>query len=183
MQTAIKTVIKTTREDYLIAGLAALAISIHIAESALPAPLPGVKPGLANVITLLVLCRFGWRAAAWVSLLRVLVGSILMGSFLSPTFFLSASGALASILALGVLYAFSRYLPGSRIGPLGLGLVAAMAHMSGQFWLAYALFVPHQGILSLYPPLMTLAAALGLLGGVLTCMLMKAQWQGQADPA
>jgi len=160
--------IQTTRDDYLIAGFTALAITIHIAESALPSPLPGIKPGLANVVTLLVLCRYGWRMAAWVSLLRVLVGSILIGTFLSPAFFLSAAGALASVAILGVLVAMARLFPSWAVGPIGLGLAAALAHMTGQFWLAYLLFVPHSGLLTLYPVLMSLAAVLGVLGGWLT---------------
>lgn len=160
--------IQTTRDDHLIAGFTALAITIHIAESALPSPLPGIKPGLANVVTLLVLCRYGWRMAAWVSLLRVLVGSILIGTFLSPAFFLSAAGALASVAMLGLLVAVSRALPAWAPGPMGLGLAAALAHMSGQFWLAYVLFVPHSGLLMLYPLLMSLAAILGVLSGWLT---------------
>ena len=59
--------INTTHADHRIAWLAALAITIHIVESALPSPLPGVKPGLANVVTIVVLWRYGWAAAAWVS--------------------------------------------------------------------------------------------------------------------
>jgi len=160
--------IQTTRDDHLIAGFAALAITIHIAESALPSPLPGIKPGLANVVTLMVLCRYGWKMAAWVSLLRVLVGSILIGTFLSPTFFLSASGALTSVAVLGLLFGISRALPGWAVGPLGYGVAAALAHMSGQFWAAYFVFVPHSGLLALYPLLMTLAAVLGIVSGLLT---------------
>jgi heptaprenyl diphosphate synthase len=56
--------IQTTVEDHRIAWLAALAITIHIMESAIPAPLPGLKPGLANVITIIVLLQFGWASAA-----------------------------------------------------------------------------------------------------------------------
>ena len=44
--------IQTTAEDHRIAWLSALAITIHIMESAIPAPLPGLKPGRANVITI-----------------------------------------------------------------------------------------------------------------------------------
>lgn len=173
--------IQTTRDDHLIAGLTALAITIHIAESALPSPLPGIKPGLANVVTLLVLCRYGWRMAAWVTLLRVLVGSILIGTFLSPTFFLSASGAIASVTVLGLLSVFSsnrkthhkspgesQTLSSWAIGPIGLGVAAAMAHITGQFWVAYTLFVPHPGILTLFPVLLALASILGIVSGILT---------------
>jgi heptaprenyl diphosphate synthase len=159
--------IQTTREDHLVAWFAALAITIHMAESALPSPLPGVKPGLANVVTLMVLCRYGWRMAVWVALLRVLVGSILLGTFLSPTFFLSASGAIASVAVLGLAHALSQAIPAWGVGPVGFGVLAALAHMSGQFWTAYALFVPHAALLHLYPLLMSLAAVLGMVGGIL----------------
>lgn len=160
--------IQTTRDDHLVAALAALAITIHIAESALPSPLPGIKPGLANVVTLLVLCRYGWRLAAWVSLLRVLVGSILIGTFLSPTFFLSVSGALASIIMLGLLHNASRAFPKWEVGPIGMGIAAAMTHMTGQFWIAYTLFIPHSGILRLFPILLALSTVLGIISGLLT---------------
>ena len=61
--------------------LAALAITIHILESAVPTPLPGIKPGLANVVTVITLALFGWRIAAWVTLLRVLAASLLTGTY------------------------------------------------------------------------------------------------------
>src|SRR3569832_784692 len=62
-------------DDRRIARLAALAIGLTLAEAALPSPVPGVKPGLANIVILLVLLQYGWRAAAWVSGLRVLADS------------------------------------------------------------------------------------------------------------
>ena len=48
-------------DDRRIARLAALAIGLTLAEAALPSPLPGVKPGLANIVVLLVLLQYGWR--------------------------------------------------------------------------------------------------------------------------
>lgn len=157
-----------SRDDYLIAGLAALAIVIHVAESALPTPLPGAKPGLANVITVAVLLLFGWRAAMWVSLLRVLVGSIVVGTFLSPTFVLSLTGALAAMAALGLAWAISP----RALGPIGYCLLAAMAHMAGQFYAAYLLFIPHPALFGLLPVLMTLAVCFGLVSGIIVHGLM-----------
>ncbi|MDP1708509.1 MAG: Gx transporter family protein [Gammaproteobacteria bacterium] len=159
------TAFTTTREDHLIAWLTALAICIHIAESALPSPLPGIKPGLANVVTIAVLLRYGWRMAAWITLLRVLVGSLLLGTFLSPTFILSLSGAVCGILALGVAHALSTRLPGTGLGALGYSMLAALAHMAGQFFVAYALFIPHPALLHLLPVLMTAALLFGLVSG------------------
>ncbi len=155
----------TTRDDHLIAWLTALAVCIHIVESVLPSPLPGIKPGLANVVTIAVLVRYGWRMAAWVTLLRVLVGSLLLGSFLSPTFILSLSGALCGIVALGAARALSPCLPGAELSALGYSMLAALAHMAGQFFVAYALFIPHPALLHLLPVLMTAALLFGLVSG------------------
>lgn len=161
-----------TREDRLVAGYAALAIVIHVLEAGFPSPVPGVKPGLANAVTLIVLLRHGWRMAAWVALLRVLVGSLLVGSFMAPGFWLSASGAAVSLLALGAGYLWNRALPPLRLSALGLSIVAALAHMAGQFAVAYGVFVPHPGLLRLLPLLMTAALLFGAITGLVAQALL-----------
>jgi hypothetical protein len=82
-------ILRPSAEDHRVARHAAAAIVLTVAEAAIPLPLPGVKPGLANIIVLVVLARWGWREAVWVALLRVLVSSLLLGQFLAPGFFLS----------------------------------------------------------------------------------------------
>jgi heptaprenyl diphosphate synthase len=158
-----------SREDQRIAWLTALAITIHIAESALPSPLPGVKPGLANGVTIAVLLRYGWQTAAWVNLLRVVAGSLLQGTFLSPTFFLSLGGAVASTALLGLLSLW----PGRGCGALGYSVAAALAHMTAQVWLAYWLFIPHPGLLHWLPILLSAAWLFGLINGIVVFHLMK----------
>lgn len=161
--------IETNHQDRLIAGFAALAISIHLLESALPSPIPGIKPGLANLVTLYVLMRHGWRLAVNVSLLRVLAGSLLLGSFLSPTFSLSLAGAIASLIILGVAW----HIPGKPFGPVGLSILAALAHMTAQIVTAYLLFIPHTALFTLLPLLLTAALISGTLGGILVSKIIK----------
>ena len=160
--------LSTTRDDHRIAWFTALAITIHIAESALPTPLPGIKPGLANVVTIAVLVKFGWKMAAWVNLLRVVAGSLLIGTFLSPTFIMSLSGALASTLTLIIL----AQLPGRGCSPLGYSVAAAMVHMLVQFLVAYQLFIHHAGIFNLLPILMTAAFIFGMMSGIIATMML-----------
>ncbi len=162
-QITLKITVQTTREDHLVALLAALAITIHIAESALPSPIPGAKPGLANVITIVCLSLYGWRIAAWVALLRVLVGSLLLGTFLSPTFVLSLVGAVAS---LAVLWLATK-IPGKGFSAIGFSLLASMTHMTSQFWVAYLLFIPHEGLFHLLPVLLTISIIFGLTSGII----------------
>ncbi len=159
----MKITIQTTREDHLVAWLAALAITIHIAESALPSPIPGAKPGLANIITIVCLTLYGWRVAAWVSVLRVLVGSLMLGTFLSPAFALSLAGAIASLATLWL----ASLVPGRGFGPIGFSLLASMAHMASQFWIAYLLFIPHEGLFHLLPVLLTISVIFGLTSGII----------------
>lgn len=155
--------IQTTHEDHRIAWLTALAISIHALESALPSPLPGLKPGLANVITIVVLIQFGWRTAAWVSCLRVLCGSLLLGTFLSPAFIMSLGGAASSMAVLW----FACRLPGYGFSAVGYGILAALAHMTGQFTLAWLLFIPNIAVWRLFPILLTAALLFGIVSGII----------------
>lgn len=155
--------------DRLVAGFAALAIAIHILEAAFPSPLPGIKPGLANVVTLVVFVRHGLATAAWVAGLRVLVGSLLVGTFMSPTFLLSASGAAAALAAL----AAAGLLVWPRVGPVGLSLLSALAHMGGQIAVAYWLFIPHPALLKLVPVLLTAALIFGVVSGIIAASVLR----------
>jgi heptaprenyl diphosphate synthase len=161
-----------TSADRLIAGFAALAVVIQVLETSFPSPIPGIKPGLANAVTLIVLLRHGWHSAAWVSALRVLAGSLLTGSFLAPAFWLSASGALCSLLILGLCVQWNR-LPLAPLSVLGLSVVSALAHTSGQFFVAYHWFVPHPGVLHLLPVLMGAALLFGLVTGWATEQILR----------
>lgn len=153
------------REDRLIAGYAALAIAIHVLEAGFPSPIPGIKPGLPNVVILVALQRHGWRVAAWVGVLRVIAGSLLVGSFLTPAFWLSAGGAAASLAALGAGHLWNRGPAALRLSALGLSVISALAHMCGQFAVAYFWFVPHPGLLRLLPVLMSAALLFGSISG------------------
>ena len=151
-----------------LALYAALAICVHLLEAGLPAPLPGVKPGLANVVTLVVLLRHGLAAAAWVSALRVVGGSLLLGTFLGPTFVLSATGATGAMLALAVAHRLGRRV----LGPVGYAVLAALAHMAAQLSVAYALFIPHAGLWHLAPVLLAVATAGGVATGIITAAIV-----------
>ena len=166
------TTVRVTAQDMRIAQLAALAIGIHVLESAFPSLLPGIKPGLANVITLTVCFLYGWKAAVWVTVLRVLGGSLVVGTFMTPTFALSVSGAAATLICIGLLLWMGR---GGFLGlsPVGVAVLSALAHMTGQFMVAWALFVPHPAMLTLLPVLLTAALVFGVINGVLSHYLLQ----------
>jgi heptaprenyl diphosphate synthase len=159
-----------TPDDRRIARLAALAIGLTLAEAAIPSPLPGVKPGFANIVILLVLLQYGWRTAAWVSGLRVLAGGILLGSLFAPGFWLSATGALVSLAVL----ALARHLPGRYFGPVSLSVLAAFAHIGGQVALAGLWLLPSAALLRLLPLFAAAALIFGAVNGVIVARVLAA---------
>ena len=158
----------TTPEDHRIARLAAAAIGLALIDAAIPLPLPGVKPGLSNIVTLIVLARYGWSTAAWVSVLRVIAGGILLGQLLSPGFFMSLTGALFSLLVLGV----ATHLPRRWFGPVSWSILAAFAHIGGQLFLARLWLIPHNGIFYLVPIFAVAALTFGIINGLIAARLL-----------
>ncbi len=154
--------------DHRIAALAALAIGLQLIEAAIPSPIPGIKPGLANVITLVALVTLGWRAALAVTLLRVVGASLLLGTLLSPGFWLSLTGALTAFAVLAPLH---RFFP-RHISALGLAVTAAMFHTLGQFVFAWSLIIPHPQLPMLLPPLLSAALITGAVTGILATSVL-----------
>lgn len=164
-----------TPDDQRIARLAAAAIVLTVAEAAIPLPLPGVKPGLANIVTLIVLARWGWRDAVWVALLRVFAGGLLLGQLFAPGFFLSLAGSLASLATLGL----AMHLPRRWFGPVSLSVFAAFAHIGGQLLLARLWLVPHDGVFYLVPVFALAATVFGLVNGLVAAKLMQGRISGK----
>lgn len=163
------TQIQTTEDDHRIAKLAAIAIVLHMFEAVIPSPLPGVKPGIANIVTLYVLYQYGFATAAWVSILRVFASSLLLGQFLSPTFVLSLSGALLSLSALSLAI----YLPKKWFSPISLSIFAAFAHIAGQLIIVRLWLIPHAGVSYLIPVFAAAALFFGLINGAITARIIR----------
>ena len=58
-------------------------------------------------------------------------------------------------------------MPRLAAGPVGFRVAAAMAHMMGQFYTAFWLFIPHKALFQLLPLLLTMALIFGMVSGVI----------------
>ena len=105
-----------------------------------------------------------------------LIGAVLIGILLvlikwgAPVLTpVLVAGFLALMVALGltgVLWLAVR-LPGRGFGPVGFSILAALSHMSGQFTLAWLLFIPHPALWRLFPTLLTAALLFGIVSGII----------------
>ncbi|GAV19671.1 heptaprenyl diphosphate synthase [Mariprofundus micogutta] len=143
-------------------ALLLLAIGLHVFEAALPSLGPWFKPGLANLVTLLVLVLMGPRAAIALAIGRVVVGSFFIGTLFTPTFVVSMAGGLAAAMVMIMAW---RCIPG--ISLIGISLLAALAHMLAQFITVESLFIQQSALYYALPPLLLLSCITGWINGAL----------------
>ena len=149
--------------------LTALAVVLSLAERLFPldavVPVPGVKLGLANVVTLFALTRLSAREAGIVLLCRVTLSSLLMGSVTAFLFSL-----LGGLLALAVMWLLLR-VEGRFCSLLGVSVAGAAAHNIGQV-LAAAVWMQTGAVTAYLPFLLVMSVPLGLVTGLTAAVVL-----------
>ncbi len=147
---------KKTKRLVLLAMLTAVAMILSYVESLLPSVgIPGVKMGLANIAVIFALFRFGWKEAAALSLVRVVLVSLLFGSVSAMLY--SLAGAVLSLAVMALLRRIDRF------STVGISVAGGVAHNAGQILMAMLILQTKQ-LLGYLPVL----AVSGIAGGVLT---------------
>ena len=154
------------RKIHQVALLVALACILQISESMIPHPIPGLRLGLANIITLTTLVLLGFRRALEVAIIRTILSSLIIGTFMSPGFILSFAAAVSSTLIMGFFYWLSGLHARYRFSIIGISIVGAFCHNMVQLGMAYFLLVKHGGIFVFFPWLSIGALATGWVVGV-----------------
>lgn len=139
-----------------VAVLVTFAVVIHTVEAALPLPMPvpGVRLGLANIITLLALVFYGLQSGLAVAVLRTFLGSLITGGFLGFGFWLSLAGGISSCL---VMVAALTLVRNGWATLLSVSVLGAVTHNLVQLALAAAI-VSNPALFTGYFPLMLLLA-------------------------
>jgi heptaprenyl diphosphate synthase len=160
-----------SRPQYLTrtALLVGFGLVMFLFESILPRPLPWAKPGLANIATLLALYWLGATSAWAVTLLRVLLGSFFIGSFLNPGFWLSLAGGFAAAATMTLLKKYAS----TQFSIIGISLAGALAHVLAQIGVAAWLIVRRPEIVYLLPAMLWPALFAGLVVGLAALFLLE----------
>ena len=132
----------------------------------IPIPVPGVKLGLANLVTIVGLYTVGIKGTAAVSLVRIVLVGFTFGNASSMIYSL-AGGALSLILMI------LAKKPG-WFSQVGVSIIGGIGHNIGQISIA-AVVVQTSGVFYYLPFLMTAGivagAVIGLLGGLVTARI------------
>lgn len=142
--------------------LLSVALVLSLVERWIPLhlliPVPGLKLGLANIVTLFALLRLKPVDALMIIVLR----SLIMGGIMGPmTLLLSLSGGL---LAFFVMWPLIRW-EGRAISVIGLSVAGAAAHNIGQVAMAGLILQEPLLLLTYLPPLLLTSLGTGTLTG------------------
>lgn len=142
----------------LLALLTAIALTVFLIEAQIPpiVPIPGVRLGLANIVTVFAVFAIGSKEGAAVLLCRIFLGAVFAGNF--STILYSAAGGFCAI---AVTVGMKKLLTTRQLWVAGA--LGAMAHNIGQ--MAAAVAISQTPSLVIYLPLLL---AIAIVTGSLT---------------
>ena len=147
--------------------LSAIALTIFMVEAQIPAPVPvpGIKLGLANIVTVYTVYALGAREGAAVLFVRILLGAVFSGNF-STVFYSAGGGLLAILTTIGL----KKLLLQNQIWICSC--LGAIAHSIGQ--MAVAVWITGTPSLLIYLPVLILCSILtGSFTGLCAQLLLK----------
>lgn len=155
---------KRIATDALLSGI---ALSVFIIELQIPAPvpIPGVKLGLANIVTLFALSWFSPWDAAMILFVRIFLGCLFTGRMIS--FWYSLAGG---VLCLCVMIPLVKRLPAGKIWICSIA--GAIAHNVGQIFVA-VIVTRTPAVFAYLPVLVLTGAVTGLFTGMCAYFLIR----------
>lgn len=147
-----------TKKIALLGVLTAVALTIFIVEAQipLPVPIPGVKLGLSNIVTVFTVFAIGSMEGCAVLACRIFLGSVFGGN-LSAIIYSASGGALAILTTIGL----KKLLTNRQLWVAGA--LGAVAHSIGQ--MIAAVIISRTAEILVYLPVMI---AIGIATGIFT---------------
>ena len=156
-----------TRKLTTMALLSAIALTIFVVEAQIPAPvpIPGIKLGLANIVTAYAVYALGAKEGAAILFVRIFLGAIFSGNF-GTILYSAGGGALAILTTIGLKFVL-------RENQLWItGCLSAIAHSIGQMIVAvWATGTP--SLLIYLPVLIVCSVITGICTGLCAQLLVK----------
>lgn len=149
-----------------VALLATLALIFSYVEVIIPynPGIPGVKLGIANVVTVIALYKYGFKDAASVSIIRIVIAGLLFNGAFGMLY--SLAGAAVSLLGMALLKKTNLF------SVIGVSMAAGVLHNLGQLLVASAL-IEDLRIFFYFPVLLFSGIAAGILVGITSTLILR----------
>ena len=129
----------------------------------LPMPVPGVRIGLANIITLLTLILFGLRSGLLVAVIRSVLGSIFVGGLFGFGFWLSVTAGVLSCLVMAAVLVFQKK---NLVSLISVSVIGAAFHNLTQLSMASVIIASFDLLKGYFPFLLLLSVPTGIFTGL-----------------
>ena len=144
--------------------LVVLATGAGVIEGLIPRPIPFIKPGLANVITVAAIAKYGFWTGLRVNVLRATGAALFIGTLATPTYLLSLTGGIASALVMGGV---------KRIFSItGMSITGSLGSLTMQLFTASVL-LPGLPVGSVLLPLSIWGTLSGTITGIVATVLLR----------
>lgn len=159
---------KGTKKTVILSLLISQALVLNVIERVIAPPvfMPGVKLGLANVISLFTIIIFGWKEALLVVFLRTLLSSFFGGGF--SAFAYSIAGGVLSTLIMTFMYRYYKHL----FSIVAISVAGSVFHNIGQILIA-SIVVSNINLFFYLPILLISGVVMGIFIGVTVQYTMK----------
>ena len=150
-----------------LSALSAIALTIFIIEIQIPplVPIPGIKLGLANIITLIILSLYGIKEASAVLFIRIFLGSIFSGQMINLLYSLSGG-----ILCLVVMSTLMKLLGKKNL--CFISITGAIAHNIGQITVSM-IILETTSVLYYLPILLISGVITGAFTGIVSKLMVN----------
>ena len=153
------------KKEIRLSMLLSISIILNILESLIPIfNFPGIRIGLANTITLIVLYTYGSKDAIYISILRVLLVGILRTGLFSIAFYFSLFGSIFSVISMII---FKK----TKLSIIGVSIVGSIMHNVGQ--IIAALFLINTNLIYYMPILLITSIITGTIIGFISKELLN----------
>lgn len=155
-----------TKSIAQIALFTSLALIFSYVEAIIPynPGIPGIKLGIANVVTVIVLYKFGWKEAASVSVLRIALAGLLFNGVFGMLY--SFAGAIISFAVMLLLKHSDKF------SIIGVSMAGGVMHNLGQLLVAAAL-IEDLRIFFYFPVLLFSGIVSGIAIGIIATLIVK----------
>jgi len=150
----------------IVAILAALAVVVNLIENWFIPPVAfGIRFGIANIVSLVTLKKFGLKEMTLVVLLRLTLGNLLKGQIFGTPFWISASGLILSSIIIVILDKLDSSI-------MFTSIMSALFHTTGQV-IAVMFIYGQINLISLLPILIIGSLATGIITGFISDKVIK----------
>ena len=130
----------------------------------LPVPIPGIKVGIANLVILVAIYRFNFKAAFSINMIRILVSGLLFSGVFGMIY--SFSGGILSMITMFLLYRTDKF------SIVGVSMAGGVIHNLGQL-LSAIILLNTKSLLSYTPVLLFSGIISGIIIGIIGYLILR----------